>query len=85
MAIGFSIQIREDDFEIAGKLPQHLAARAARRCRCIRRRDDHNTPECLMAFGQRLVHRDTFGSDGKPIGRVLDVAPRDDRPVLGLE
>jgi hypothetical protein len=34
-----------------------------------------------VAVGQRLEHRDAFGADRQPIGRVLDVAAGDHRSV----
>ncbi len=81
----FSLQISEDHLEVAGELPEDLAARAARRRRRLRRRDDGDATERAMAVRQRLVHGHALGADRQAVGGVLDVAAGDDRAVRRLE
>src|SRR5262245_14314053 len=78
-------EIGEDDLEIAAELPQDLTARAARWCRCVGIGNHSDAAELPMALGDRLEHRDALGTDRQSVGRVLDVASGDDRPVGGLE
>ena len=79
------VEIREHDFDVAGKLPQDLPARAARRRRVCRVGDDGDAAKVAMAVGQRLEHRHALGADRQAVGGVLDVAAGDDRAVRRLE
>src|SRR5689334_7217790 len=78
-------EVREVDVEVAAELPEDLAARAARRRRRFRVGDDGDAREDVMAFRQRLEHRDALGANRQTVGRVLDVAAGEDRAIAGLE
>ena len=85
MAASFACRIRQDQFEISRKLPQHLPTRATGRRRRLGWGDDNHAPERAVSFGKRLEHRDALGADGQAIRGVLDVAAGDDRPVGRFE
>ena len=78
-------EVRENDLQVPAELPQDLAARPARRRGRIRIGDDGDPREGAMALGQRFEHGHTFRANGQAVGRVLDVAAGDDRPVGALE
>src|SRR5947207_14182687 len=85
MATGLSAKIREDDFEVSSKLPQQLPACSTRWRGRVRRCDDRDASKLSMSLGQRLPLCDALGAHRQAVGRVLDVAARDDGAVDRFE
>src|SRR5687768_5860028 len=78
-------EVCEDHLDVAGKLPQYLSARPAwrRRLRRVSHHDD--ALEGTMSLGDGLEDRDALGAHRETVGRVLDIAARDDSPVRRFE
>ena len=85
MSRGFTLEVPQNNLDVACKFPQELPTCATRGGRRIWWRDDSDAAEVAMALRQRLPQRHAFGTDGQPVGRVLDVASGDDRAVAGFE
>src|SRR2546428_7883914 len=68
------LQVGEDDLQVTSKLPQDLAACAARRRRLVGIRDDRNTRERAMPLRDRLEHRNALSANRQPVSGVLDIA-----------
>src|SRR5262249_5293545 len=71
---GFAARIHEGDFDIAAKLPEDLAARAARRSEAIGIGGDGDAAELADAFADGFEDGDALGADGEAVGGVFDVA-----------
>src|SRR3954471_12006733 len=78
-------KVRQQHFEVTAEFPENLAAGAARRRRLVGIGNNRDAPELRVPLGQRLEHRDAFGTDRQAVCRILDVATCDDSPVRGLE
>src|SRR5277367_6008487 len=70
----FAIQIRENHWDIAAKLPDQLAARTAGRRQRIRIGDDGDSVKIALALAHGFENRDALGANRQTIGRVFDVA-----------
>ncbi len=66
------------------KLPENLAAGAARRGQFVSVGGHRDTPELARAFGDGLEDGDAFGANGQTVSSVLDVAAGEDPAVLGF-
>ena len=80
-----ALQVRKHDLQVAAELPEHLAARSARRRGLLGVCDDHDSTECAMTFGNRLEHRNPLGANREAVSRVFDVAAGDNLAVRRLE
>ena len=80
-----SLEVGEDHVDVAAVLPQELAAGPAGRRRVLGVGDDDDAREDVVAVGEGFDERDAFGAKGQAVGRVLDVAARDDVAVARLE
>src|SRR3954451_5789404 len=78
-------KIRQQHFEVTAEFPENLAAGTARRRRLVRIGHNRDATELRVPVGQRLEHRDAFGTDRQAVCRILDVATCDDSPVRGLQ
>jgi hypothetical protein len=79
------LEICQDHLQVTAEFPQDLPTGAAwgRELICV---GHHcHTSERAIPFGKRLEHRHTFGANRQTIGRVFDVATRDDGTVGALE
>ena len=75
-----------DDFGFRSKLVQDLAACSAGCCVGVRRCVQHYSLDpTTVTFRNCLAYGSTFGADGKPIARVLDVAAGEDGAILGQD
>src|SRR6266536_3139146 len=74
-----------DDRDVAGKLPENLAASAAGRRGLVGARHDGDGAESADAFRERFPDRDPLGADGQAVRRVLDVAASPDPAALVLD
>src|SRR5216117_2467596 len=61
---GFSVRVKQHDFDIAAKFPQDLAAGPAGRRELVRIGCHRNAPECAdaRAFGDDLKDGDALGT-----------------------
>ena len=82
---GYRGEIRQRHVDIAGEFPQDLAACTAWGCGFGRVGNHRNASKSAVAIGQCLEHRDPFGAQRQPVGRIFDVAAGDDMPIGRLE
>ena len=67
-------EIGENDFAIAAKFPDDLAASAAGRSEFFGGGDDGNGVEAARAFGNGFEDGGAFGADGESVGGIFHVA-----------
>lgn len=85
MCGGNGLQVRENHFDVAGKLPQDLAAGSARGRRVSGIGDDDDAPKRSVSLRDGLEDSDALGAHREAVGGILDVAPGDDLTIVGLE
>jgi hypothetical protein len=75
-----AVQVGENDFNVAAKFPNNLAARATGRRQDVRIGDHGNCVEAVLAFGNSLENSHTLGADGQTVGGILNIAAGEDAP-----
>src|SRR5712691_9143405 len=74
MGFGLAARIDQQDFEVAAKFPQNLAARPAGWRECIGVGRDGDPAEGADALRNRFENGDALGAERQAISRVLDIA-----------
>ena len=72
--LGFASQIRQDDLDIATKIPHQLAARTTGRREFIRVGDDHDPDEVVCPFRKRFEQGNPFRTNRKTVAGTFNVA-----------
>ena len=79
--LGVTGQVRQDDLEISTKIPQELAARAARRREFSRVGNDNDAYEVGGSFGKRLEQGNPFRTNRQTVAGALNVAAGKHSPI----
>ena len=85
MCGGDGLEVRENHFDVASKLPQDLAARSTWGRGAFGIGDNHDAPKRPEAFRDGFEDGDALGAHRESVRGILDVAAGDDLSIIGLE